>query len=164
NEQEAEFYQMTLDYLNEHGFTAYEISNFSRDEKWQCRHNLKYWDHHPFLGLGPSAHSFVSPKRWWNKKSIAAYVKKVSAGSIPVEREESLSPESLEFEYIFLHLRLRDGLRFADFQERFNHDFLQKYDEALQKLADNEMIIQDDRRMRLSAKGWLFADEVSSYF
>jgi oxygen-independent coproporphyrinogen-3 oxidase len=164
NEQEAEFYQITLDYLNEHGFTAYEISNFSRDKQWKCRHNLKYWDHHPYLGLGPSAHSFVSPKRWWNKKSIAAYVKKVSAGSIPVEREESLSPESMEFEYVFLHLRLRDGLRFADFQERFNHDFLQKYDEALQKLADNEMIIQDDRRMRLSAKGWLFADEVSSYF
>jgi oxygen-independent coproporphyrinogen-3 oxidase len=164
NDQEAVFYQMTLDYLDNHGFSAYEISNFSRDNKWQCRHNLKYWDHQPYLGLGPSAHSFISPRRWWNKKSLAAYVKKVSAGLTPVAREESLTVNTLEFEYIFLHLRLREGLYLEDFQKRFNLNFLQKYNEAIQKLYDNEMIIQDNQRIKLSAKGWLFADEVSSYF
>ena len=164
NEQEAEFYQMSLEYLGQHGFTAYEISNFSREDRYQCKHNLKYWDHQSYLGLGPSAHSFVSPKRWWNQKSLAAYLKKVSAELVPVAREETLSANTLEFEYIFLHLRLRNGIYFLDFQKRFNSNFQQKYNEAIQKLADNEMIIQGSQQIKLSAKGWLLADEISTYF
>jgi len=164
NEQEAEFYQMSLEYLGQHGFPAYEISNFSREDRYQCKHNLKYWDHQSYLGLGPSAHSFVSPKRWWNQKSLAAYLKKVSAELVPVAREETLSANTLEFEYIFLHLRLRNGIYFLDFQKRFNSNFQQKYNEAIQKLADNEMIIQGSQQIKLSAKGWLLADEISTYF
>jgi oxygen-independent coproporphyrinogen-3 oxidase len=164
NEQEAEFYRMSLDYLEQQGYPAYEISNFSREEQYQCQHNLKYWDHQSYLGLGPSAHSFVSPKRWWNQKSLAAYLKKVSTELAPVAREETLSENNLEFEYIFLHLRLRNGIYLLDFQNRFNNNFQQKYNEAIQKLADNEMIVQCSQQIKLSAKGWLLADEISTYF
>jgi oxygen-independent coproporphyrinogen-3 oxidase len=164
SEQEAEFYRMSMDYLDQKGYPAYEISNFSRENRYQCQHNLKYWDHQPYLGLGPSAHSFVSPKRWWNQKSLTAYLKKVSAELAPVDREEILNANTLEFEYIFLHLRLRNGINLPDFQKRFNNNFQQKYNEAIQKLTDNEMIVQGGQQIKLSTKGWLLADEISTYF
>ena len=51
-------------YLAEHGFGGYEVSNFAAGLEHRSRHNRKYWDHTPYLGLGPSAHSFAGHHRW----------------------------------------------------------------------------------------------------
>lgn len=164
NDREANFYKLAFDYLGEQGYFAYEISNFTKDEQWQCQHNLKYWDHQTYLGFGPSAHSFVAPKRWWNKKTLPAYLKELAQDSLPIENEEWLNQKTLEFEYIFLHLRLHNGFHIADFQKRFHNNFLQTYHGVFNKLVDNGMIRQMGERLMLTPRGWLFADEVASSF
>ena len=74
-----ELFDTTIDYLNNHGFRQYEISNFARrtDDKapaLHSRHNQKYWSFAPYIGLGPSAHSFQAPTRHWTHRSIEAAI------------------------------------------------------------------------------------------
>ena len=63
-----------------HGYSHYEVSNFCRSENLQARHNRIYWEHGPYLGLGPSAHSFDGRRRWWNVKSVEGYIQKLLPG------------------------------------------------------------------------------------
>src|SRR5206468_2924390 len=72
---QADLFFLTHRLLADAGFAAYEVSNFARGEAHQSRHNRKYWNHTPYLGLGPSAHSLgvkgangtAVTRRWWNE-------------------------------------------------------------------------------------------------
>jgi oxygen-independent coproporphyrinogen-3 oxidase len=108
-EAEREFYLVTCSILEEAGYTHYEVSSFSRGEKFRSRHNSKYWRHVPYLGLGPSAHSFDGRSRWWNEASLDAYCRAVSEGRSPVRDREFLSEEQLRMERLLLGFRMRDG-------------------------------------------------------
>lgn len=163
-ETEAQFYQLTNQVLGEAGYRAYEISNFARESRWQCQHNLKYWRHQPYLGLGPSAHSFVGNRRWWNVRSLRQYIKRLNAGELPVANGENLSEHTRKFEYIFLHLRLREGISLTDYSRRFGTHFLQEFASALEPLRTSRFLEVTDERVRLTERGWLLADEIASYF
>ncbi|MCX5903450.1 MAG: radical SAM family heme chaperone HemW, partial [Proteobacteria bacterium] len=81
DEEESEnLFLTTARFLEENGYLHYEISNFARGEENRSRHNQKYWQHVPYLGLGPSAHSFQDGKRWWNVRSIKKYCASLEAG------------------------------------------------------------------------------------
>ncbi len=164
SDQEADYYEMTIKILDGAGYFAYEISNFAREKRWQCRHNMKYWNHVPYIGFGPSAHSFQSPCRWRNVQTLAAYVKNLNLGKLPVAQREHLSYQTLEFEYIFLHLRLRNGLNKLDYQQRFEKDFWNTYQEKLQPFFSSGLMEQEGDFVRLSKRGWLLADEIVSSF
>ncbi len=164
DEQEARFYEMAQQELFRYGYEAYEISNFARGGEYRCQHNLKYWEHQPYLGLGPSAHSFVSPRRWWNVRSLSEYREKLEQGNLPVSGQEILDPETLEFEYIFLHLRLREGIDIADYRRRFRSDFVEKYREVLQPYFRQGILEQKENRLQLTPRGWLLADQVTASF
>jgi oxygen-independent coproporphyrinogen-3 oxidase len=73
-QEQAALFLATADYLEFNGYTHYEVSNFCRAEALQARHNKKYWEHAPCLGLGPSAHSFDGRRRWWNVGSVEEYM------------------------------------------------------------------------------------------
>ena len=73
---QADLFLMTHRFLASHGYPGYEVSNFARSPEHQSRHNRKYWDHTPYLGVGPSAHSFsglAGRRRWWNERKIKPY-------------------------------------------------------------------------------------------
>lgn len=163
-DEEAAYYELAREVLEAHGYCQYEISNFARGREYFCRHNLVYWEHRPYLGLGPSAHSFYGNVRQANKRSLTVYIKSLQKGQLPLDFQEELSPEQLMFEYTFLSLRLRQGLDTGAFRQRFGLDFQEKYRSALRRLAENELVEWRDQRLRLSAKGWLVADTVASYF
>ncbi len=163
-DQEAEFYETANLLLADHGYTPYEISNFSHGESYYCRHNLKYWQHEPYLGLGPSAHSFINPYRWRNVRTLPAYLSRLEKPELPVMNKEMLTPQQMEFEYIFLNLRLKDGIDLNMYQSRFQDKFVDKYRQEIQRLHRTGMIDQQDNRIRLSSRGWLLADEVASLF
>jgi oxygen-independent coproporphyrinogen-3 oxidase len=146
------------------GYTAYEISNYAKSEKLQCQHNVKYWNHESYLGFGPSAHSFISPVRWKNHQSLSKYIKTLNDMQLPIIEEEKLSQQTLEFEYIFLRLRLREGLDKTDFRRQFRDDFSDKYEKNISRLIDAGMIEQNQEYVRLSQRGWLLADEIASSF
>jgi oxygen-independent coproporphyrinogen-3 oxidase len=164
SDQEADFYELTNHVLEDAGYTAYEISNFAQDSSWQCQHNFKYWNHEPYLGMGPSAHSFMQPYRWKNVRNLNQYLEQLQNDQLPVNQKEKLSGDSLEFEYIFLQLRLRKGLNILDYSKRFHKDFKETYSDRLMQFLSSGMLEQDGNYLRLSKQGWLLADEIVSSF
>ena len=109
-EEQADLFMATSAFLEEHGYCHYEVSNFCRRENLQARHNRIYWEHGPYLGLGPSAHSFDGRRRWWNVKPVEGYGSKLKNGLVPVEAEEELTDEQLRTEALMLGLRTRKGI------------------------------------------------------
>lgn len=92
------------------GMGWYEVSNWARDERARCRHNLGYWTGADWWGVGPGAHSHVGGVRWWNVKHPAAYAGRLAAGRSPAQARELLDPETRRVERVLLEVRLRDGL------------------------------------------------------
>ncbi|MBN1101984.1 MAG: radical SAM family heme chaperone HemW [Deltaproteobacteria bacterium] len=109
-ETQSEFYTLTCSFLEGLGYGHYEVSNFSRSETLRSRHNSKYWHHAPYLGLGPSAHSFDGRFRWWNVRSVRAYCHALDQGRPAVAGREALSEEQLLMERLLLGFRTRDGV------------------------------------------------------
>jgi len=109
-EAEAELFLLTSRFLQERGYLHYEISNFARGDDNCSRHNLKYWNHTPYLGLGPGAHSFQGTRRGWNHRSVDRYCLALQAGAAPVAGAEELSPEQLRLEALCLGFRTREGV------------------------------------------------------
>jgi oxygen-independent coproporphyrinogen-3 oxidase len=159
----ARQYEYACDFLQQEGFQQYEISNFARPG-FQCQHNLNYWNHSEYLGLGAGAHSFVQGRRWWNTSNVDSYNKKLQEGKKPVERAETLSPEEIRREFIFLSLRTRTGLSLRTFRQRFNRDFLTDYKKTVDTLVSlNHLQVQNDRVL-LTRQGLLVSDSVFAEF
>jgi len=115
--------------LEDHGYVHYEVSNFCKrldsgesgnvraagtrvpeDLSRACRHNLKYWGRRPYLGVGPSAHSFQGNERWWNPRSLDRYCEALETGHPPEEGRETLTPEQERMEAVSLAFRTRGGI------------------------------------------------------
>jgi len=164
NEEEASYYEMARETLEAHGYRQYEISNFAREEAYVCRHNLLYWQHEPYFGFGPSAHSFDGVNRYSNKRSVMAYIKDIAAGRFSRDLDEKLSEKELMFETIFLGLRLRSGIYLKRFEERFGRRLEDVYPKPLAKLKAQGLIEQKDGCLRLTTDGWLMADAIAAKF
>ena len=91
------------------GYEHYEVSNFALPGR-RSRHNGKYWNHTPYLGLGPAAHSFNAHRRWWNVRSVDAYCLAVREGRAPTDGSEDLTDDQLRLETLALGLRTSDGV------------------------------------------------------
>lgn len=163
-DEEALYYELAAEVLAAHGYRQYEVSNFARGDQYICRHNLIYWKHRPYLGLGPSAHSFRQNTRFGNKRSLSAYVRQLKSGKLAEDFRETLSQGDLMFEYIFLSLRLREGLDLEDFQARFGQPLHAVHPAAIERLLAENLIELTDRHLRLSRSGWMVADAVAEYF
>ena len=109
-EASAALFDRTDRTLVEAGYLHYEISNFAREPGFVSGHNRKYWRRVPYLGLGPSAHSFDGGHRWWNVRDLDGYNKALAAGALPVEASERLSDEQIALEELALSLRTREGV------------------------------------------------------
>jgi oxygen-independent coproporphyrinogen-3 oxidase len=163
-DEEAGYYEMAADILAKAGYMQYEISNFASGEDYICRHNLAYWRHQPYLGLGPSAHSFHCNERFANPRSLAIYLKQLRNGVLPENFRERLSEKDLKFEYLFLNLRLKDGMALREYYQRFGSDFLIEFEKPVKHLLNEQLIELSATHLRLSPKGWLIADEIATYF
>ncbi len=116
-EEAREFFLFTSRFLEERGYLHYEISNFAKGPKNRSQHNCKYWNHSPYLGLGPAAHSYMDGRRWWNHRSVPDYCRVLGRGEAPLAGEEVLSPEQLLLEAVMLGVRTAEGidLKLLDF-------------------------------------------------
>ncbi len=154
-DEEAEFFFLeTSRILEKNGYLHYEVSNYAKGPEHKSRHNSKYWNRTPYLGLGPSAHSFDGRKRWWNYRSIKKYCSSLENGEYPVENYEILTGEQEILEILALGLRTADGLKLNIFSE---------YPESSKKLKALELsghlIIKDNRAIP-TKKGLLIADQL----
>lgn len=108
--------------LAELGYEGYEVSNFARREADRSRHNRKYWRHQPYLGLGPSSHSFAGRSRWWNVASWKDWSAAVASGESPVAGREELTDHQLLLEVVMMGLRQRSGIDRTALESRFGID------------------------------------------
>ncbi|MGA2623437.1 MAG: radical SAM family heme chaperone HemW [Bacteroidota bacterium] len=158
-ENEAEMYELTMEYLARHGFEHYEVSNYSRPGHCS-RHNSNYWNHSNYLGLGPSAHSFWKNRRWWNVASVSGYIEKISGGMQPLAGEEILQAEQLLHETVMLGLR-SDGVNLRSMGEQFGPDLPGRMAEISRQLFDRRLAVREGDNLRLTDKGFLLCDEIS---
>ncbi len=156
----AELFRLTHDYLSAAGYEHYEISNFAQGSRWRSTHNQKYWNFVPYFGLGPAAHSFNPPTRWWNHRSIDRYLEDIHQGIKPISEDEDLTEEQRMIEALYLGLRQLDGIDFDHFQQEFQIDFKLYFHTALDRFEAENWINIDERACRLTVEGMLFVDRV----
>jgi putative oxygen-independent coproporphyrinogen III oxidase len=158
DEDESVFFILTSDFLQEKGYLHYEISNFARGEENLCRHNLKYWRRTPYLGLGPSAHSYQGGARWWNLPDIDAYCRALVRGKSPVAGAETLTAEQVYLETLLLGFRTRDGVNREFFRDRPGTE------EVLRHLRQAGLVQVVGERVVPTVRGFLMADSLSLAF
>jgi len=148
------FFLTTAQRLEDHGYLHYEISSFASGEKNRSRHNQKYWQHIPYLGLGPSAHSFHHGKRWWNHRSVAKYCHAFTEGKTPVSGAETLTREQLDIESLYLGLRTKSGVELTHLTAN------RYFDALLPELLKAEYVKIIGQKMVPTKKGFLVADRL----
>lgn len=150
-EMDRRMYHLIIDKLHGAGYRQYEISNFSKDQ-YACKHNLVYWQEGNYLGLGLGASGFINNERYTNEKDFESYFNKIDAGLLPVHQGEIITKDALMFEMIILRLRLNEGLEIKRFNERFSVDFKSLYNNVLEELLEEELIVMDSH-VRLTSLG-----------
>jgi oxygen-independent coproporphyrinogen-3 oxidase len=155
------FFLATSELLEKAGFVHYEVSNFARGLEHASRHNRKYWDHTPYLGLGPSAHSFNGSTRWWNTRSVAAYLNALRSGNPPVEAKEILTPEQLRLEAWFLGLRTRKGIDIRGYSEKYGEDLFYRNPKTLKMLQEQGFLTVHEGHLRPTRAGMAIADRLA---
>ncbi|MDY6793629.1 MAG: radical SAM family heme chaperone HemW [Thermodesulfobacteriota bacterium] len=161
-EMVGELFAGTIEFLAGKGYTQYEISNFAREKSLRSRHNRKYWSFAPYIGFGPSAHSFIEPRRSWNKASVTAYIKDLEGGKLPIEGQEVLSREQLMMESIFIGLRKADGIDISEFNSRFDKNFFNIFGKQLEEFEKKRWMVTNHESCALTATGMLFLDSITS--
>jgi oxygen-independent coproporphyrinogen-3 oxidase len=161
--EEEAMYDIMTDYLPGQGLRRYEISNFARPGM-ECRHNLKYWQYRPYLGLGTAAHSFLNRQRTSSTTDIQEYIAAVSAGRSPVVMRESINRGDAMAEFIFLALRTAHGMSFTDFTRHFAVQFYEQFGIIMEELRSQGLLAADDKRLWLTEKGMKFGNIVFGSF
>ena len=163
NEQ-AGLFHLTHRLLAESGFEAYEVSNFARGPEHRSRHNRKYWRHVPYLGLGPSAHSFDGRRRWWNLRSLDDWQDAVEAGRRPVAEEETLAPQDLALEALMLGLRTTEGVDLGLIHERTGLDLRAGNAAVLDRLEREGLLRVEGDQLLPTLTGLAVADSLPTLF
>ncbi len=163
-EAQAELFLLTHRFLGERGFPGYEVSSFAAALEHRSRHNMKYWDHTPYLGLGPSAHSFDGRTRWWNVRKLASYERRLAAGERPREESEELSREALILERLMLGFRTCEGVDLERLRRRHGLDLRARNGERIERLAAEGLLIDAGSSLRPTLSGLAVADSLAAAF
>ena len=157
DDQAARQYEEAADLLAARGFEHYEISNFARPGH-RSRHNLKYWTDAEYLGLGPSAHSYLGGRRWSNPPDLRDYL---ARGGRNLEVVEDVPPpEGRAAEALFTGLRLLEGVDLAVLRRRYGASLPRPDRPPLLDLAEAGFLVIDGERVRLTRRGRLVSNEI----
>ena len=157
-EAQASLALFTADYLNSAGYEQYEISNFCQPG-FSCQHNLRYWQGESYLGLGPSAQSFVSGVRFGNPLDLDSYCLTIAQGELPVEQLEVLDSQEVKREHIVFGLRTMKGVLHNQVESLSENNV--EWGRAFQQLHMQGLLMEEAGYVRLTQKGLQFADTVA---
>lgn len=160
DDYDAELYELTIDFLETNGFAQYEVSNFAKPG-YECRHNNAYWRYRDYLSFGPSSHSFMNGRRWWNFSSLKHYISEIEKNGNAVANYENISNEMALNEYIMLALRSK-GLDLHDFEQKFGSSWILQKKDLLTKLLEQKLISANNKFISLTPKGYALCDEILS--
>jgi putative oxygen-independent coproporphyrinogen III oxidase len=154
DDETAEKYQVLDQKMSSAGFNWYELSNWSKPGH-ESRHNQAYWVSADWWGLGAGAHSHINGTRWWNLKHPTSYIDAITSRQSPATGAETLTHEEKKIESLMLRIRMREGIKRAEFES--NQQAL--LDSFLHRGLFDERQWQEGRVV-LSLKGRLLADQV----
>ena len=146
--------------MAEAGFQHYEISNFARPG-FHARHNSAYWIGKPYLGLGPSAHSYNRTSREWNVASLPLYLRGIESGQPATERE-TLDLSTRYNDFIITGLRTMWGISLDKLRTEFGEALLAYCQKQARPYIQRGLLRQENDRLALSQAGILLSDGIMS--
>ncbi len=158
--QAASQFEILMDYAASIGYEHYEISNFAKPGSYAI-HNTNYWRGLPYLGIGPSAHSFNGNTRRWNISNNALYIKNIFE-NIPVHEEEQLTRIQHLNEYIMTSLRTMWGCDLDKISKEWDEDYAKTIEKSSHNFRERNWLMQKDRKLILTNAGKLFADKIAA--
>ena len=144
--------------LESHGFDHYEISNFTKPG-YISKHNSNYWKGIPFLGIGPSAHSYNIKSRRWNVSNNHLYIKALENGD-PYFEQEEISLQKAYNEYVLTGLRTKWGIDLVHIKDKFDIDVNHMFKKELNSYANH--LEFENQFIKLNKSGLLLADRIAS--
>lgn len=153
DDKQADIYEFAVNQLSAYGYTQYEISNFAKFG-FESKHNLKYWHDEEYIGLGPSAHSFIDGKRFYFPRNIESFYNNETVFE---------SNGGDEDEYIMLSLRLTEGLIFENFEKKFGHKVPSTIISRAKSLQKVGLVTINEKSLSLTVKGFLVSNSIISH-
>ncbi len=139
DELAASHFDILYHILTSKGFEHYEFSNFGK-HGFYSKNNLAYWTGKPYLGIGPSAHSYNgNEKRQWNIKNNVKYIKSISSNSLP-NTSEILTKSDQYNEFVMTRLRLKNGINLEELKTRFGQNYFDYFILHIQPHLDEERL------------------------
>jgi len=158
--QAAQHFEMLMDAIDQKGWTHYEISNYCKNDNYAL-HNTNYWKNKPYLGIGPSAHSYNGKMRQWNVANNAQYIKGISSNTLPAEIE-TLSHANTFNEYIMTGLRTQWGINLEYISKKWGSTFSAYIIDNIPHFIDSKAVVKEKNTYTLTRKGKLLADYIAS--
>ena len=160
DEKAQEQFHILIDKLEEANFVNYETSNFGK-EGFFSKNNTAYWLGKPYLGIGPSAHSFDGNQRSWNVRNNSKYCKSITEGKLPIERELLTKTDQYN-EYIMTGLRTIWGISL----EKIEHDFGKNYVDYLKmqskKYIEQDLLYLNNQILKTTKHGKFLSDGIAA--
>lgn len=151
-DSEREQYYMTRDILKDAGYFRYEISNYSKPG-YECRHNTGYWRGVPYIGMGLGASSLWNGTRYNNTGDMSEYIRCSMKPDSIAENVQKLTDTDKMEEFMFLGLRMTEGIQISEFYEKFGVTVNEVYGEVIKKYSDMKMLEINGENMKLTDKG-----------
>ncbi len=159
-EQILEHFRILLRMMKEQEFEHYEISNFCKNG-FYSRHNSMYWNGMPYLGLGPSAHSYNGSSRQWNISNLVQYIDQINRNE-PFFESEELTPLQKYNEYVMVSLRTMWGCDLNTIGERFGEDAVAHFSRMVARYLTSGELVEKTGIYYLTDEGKLFADGIAA--
>ncbi len=159
-DKQARHFSLLMGWAACAGFEQYEISNFAKPG-FRSKHNSAYWQGKPYLGIGPSAHSFNGTSRQWNLANNSLYIKGITLGQVPFEMETLTATQQLN-EYIMTGLRTTEGISTEKIKNVWGDDMMEKISISAKDPVKEGNLLHKDGWIRLTAKGKFLADGIAS--
>lgn len=158
----ANQFRFVMNYLKEQNYEHYEISNFCLPGM-ESKHNKAYWENIPYLGIGPSAHSFNKFSRQWNCSNLGEYIAAITAKKIPCETE-TLSANQRYNEYIMMSFRTNRGVSTEQLKTLFGEEYSMYFQKVMKIYEKKNLLTFSDSIISLNEEGKLFSDSIISDF
>ena len=153
-----EMYLLLVKKMKEKGFDAYEISNFAQKD-FRSKHNSAYWKQQPYIGFGPSAHSYNISGRQWNVSSILKYINAVENSKEFYEIENLTVSEKFN-DYVMVSLRTAEGIDLEYIEKEFGGEFLTECLQNSQQFIESLHLNLSNNKLSLTTKGILISNQI----
>lgn len=153
-------YILLIKHIQNTDFQQYEVSNFSKNGFWS-KHNSGYWFGKPYIGFGPSAHSFDLKSRFWNSANLKSYISDIEKHQLYSDKED-LTTDDIFNEYVLLRLRTSKGIELAECAQLFGTEKVNYLKDYFAKSVGPNYYYATEKAICLTQKGFWFADGIAA--